>query len=134
MLFRSVSQSRYDQKEMLEEDRKDYWKRVKQNKKHDIKVFFDFLKEALAASRKYNDYLDFLHEGDCGYFPCLDWSRAFSEQEFKVLKKVVLSQGDLEAYAEMFWLATSEDELAQRESGQRTQEAEKVLQQFLGLG
>lgn len=121
-------------KEMIEEDRKDYWRRAKKNKAYDKKLFYNFLLKALKGSRKYRDYLDFIHEGSCGEFPCIDWSRVLSEKEFRRLKGLNFTKSDLEAYAEMFWLAVGEDELAQRETGQRTQKAEKVLQQFLGLG
>jgi len=121
-----------NQREMAEKDKKDYWKRVKKNKAYDKKLFFDFLLNALKGSRKYRDYLDFMHEGSCGEFPCIDWSRKFSEEEFKRLKSLNYTKTDLEAYSESFWQAVNEQILNKDYLGKETQEAEQVLQKFLG--
>ena len=121
-----------NQKEMAEEDKKDYWKRVKRNKAYDKKLFFDFLLNALKGSRKYRDYLDFIHEGNCGEFPCIDWPRRLSEEEFKRLKSLNYKKTDLEAYSELFWQAVNEQIFNKDYLGKETQEAEQVLRKFLG--
>jgi len=103
---------RQNQKEMLEEEIKDYWKNANKYKKQNIRLFYKFLKKALTkAKSRRADYCDFLNDGDAD-IPCLDWHRTISEEEFSALASNTYDDAQLLNYAERMWLAFNQDEVS----------------------